>query len=148
MFALKLYQSTYFKAFLKKEVVFTDGRQLHQMRISYPALVLANMQIVTTAILLVKRKSYFLLDSYTIFMRFAKRYDQKNLFTSLIVKKQCFTEKTKQKKQPPPPKKKLKKIQTSSFVNCNASIIIIIKNPFISEKIFISIRVRLNFSLL
>lgn len=76
----KLYQSTYFKAFLKKEVVFTDSRQLHQMRISYPAFVLANMQIVTTAILLVKRKSYFLLDSYTIFMRFATRYDQKNFF--------------------------------------------------------------------
>lgn len=132
MFAQKLYQSTYFKAFLKKEVVFTDSRQLHQMRISYPALVLANMQIVTTAILLVKRKSYFLLDSYTIFMR-------RIFFTSL---KTMFH---RQKNNPLPPKK----IQTSSFVNCNASIIIIIiKNPFISEKIFISIRVRLNFSLL
>lgn len=137
MFALKLYQSTYFKAFLKKEVVFTDGRQLHQMRISYPALVLANMQIVTTAILLVKRKSYFLLDSYTIFMRFAKRYDQKNLFTSLIVKKQCFTEKkNKIKNNPLPPKKNFQKIQTSSFVNCNTSIIIKKNNSFQRKHLF------------
>lgn len=139
MFALKLYQSTYFKAFLKKEVVFTDSRQLHQMRISYPALVLANMQIVTTAILLVKRKSYFLLDSYTIFMRFATRYDQKNFFYKFNSLKTMFH---RQKNNPLPPKK----IQTSSFVNCNASIMIK-ENPFISEKIYISIRVRLNFSL-
>lgn len=144
MFALKVYQSTYFKAFLKKKVVFTNGRQLHQMRISYRALVLANMQIVTTAILLVKKKSYFLLDSYTIFMRFATRYDQKNFFTSLIVKTNVSQTKKQPSPPPPPPKKK---IQTSSFVNCNASIIIK-ENPFISEKIYISIRVRLNFSLL